>query len=282
LKNKHLLGAHFSISGGIENAIKKALDLKCNVVQIFTKNSRKWEPPPLKKDKISDFINLKNINNIILASHGSYLLNLGSIDNEIRSKSIKNLIDELYRTNLLDIPFIVIHPGNSKGTSKTRSIKNISEAIDIIFDKSDNMNTKILLETTAGTKNSVGHQFEHLRDIMDLSKNKNRLGVCFDTCHVFAAGYDIAKSEDYCYTMDRFDKIVGHKHINFFHFNDCKGRLGGRLDRHEHIGKGFIGKNAFGYILNDKRFVNIPKCLETPKGDDDEFDKMNLKLLRSL
>lgn len=277
-----LIGAHLSVSGGIENALIKAIELECPVIQIFTKNARQWSPPPLKENNINIFLEMQKETNIIIASHDSYLINLAAKDKEKRNKSIISFTDELNRTKILNIPFLVFHPGTANEVTEKQAVKQIALAIDQAIKKSSNCNTTLLLETTAGQKNSIGYKFEHLRDIIDNSKYKDRLAVCLDTCHVFAAGYNIKTYDGYQETLNEFEKIIGTNLLKFFHFNDTKGDLGSHLDRHEHIGKGKLGINAFKFIINDERFKNVGKCLETPKGDNYEFDEINLNILRSL
>lgn len=281
--NKELLiGAHLSVSGGIENAIIKAVELECPVIQIFTKNARQWSPPPLKENNIKIFLEMQKETNILIASHDSYLINLAAKDKEKRNKSINSFTDELFRTKLLNIPFLVFHPGTANETTEIHAVKLIAQAIDQSIEESKNTNTALLIETTAGQKNSIGYKFEHLRDIMDYSKYKKRLAVCFDTCHAFAAGYNIKTIDGYQDTINEFERIINLKLLKFFHFNDAIGDLGSHLDRHEHIGKGKLGLDVFKFIINDERFKNIGKCLETPKGDNYEFDEINLNTLRSL
>lgn len=281
-KSKQLLGAHFSIAGGIENALKKAVTLECPVCQVFTKNARQWRVPPLKEKNIEAFITFQKEHTILTASHDSYLINLATIDEEKREKSLNLFIEELSRTAVLQIPYLVFHPGVANMVTVGEGIDLIAEAIDYCIEKSENTNTTLLLETTAGQKNSIGHDFRHLRDIIDKSRYKDRLGVCFDTCHVFSAGYDLRTPETYTKTMDDFDTIIGLDRLQFFHFNDSKHELNSHKDRHEHIGEGKLGITAFDFIINDERFSHIGKCLETPKGDNDEYDNINLALLRGL
>jgi deoxyribonuclease-4 len=281
-KEKLLIGAHFSIAGGIENSIIKAIELKCPVLQIFTKNARQWLSPPLKEMNIIKFLDLQKKSRVIIASHDSYLINLAAIDKDKRNKSLTAFTDELSRTKILNIPYLVLHPGTATETTEIQAINLIAKAIDQSIEKSNNLNSSILLETTAGHKNSIGYKFQHLRDIIDKSKYKERIGICFDTCHVFVAGYNIKNIEGYENTINEFDKIIGLKLLNFFHMNDSKGDLGTHLDRHEHIGKGKLGIDAFKFIINDERFNKIGKCLETPKGDNEALDIKNLNILRSL
>ncbi len=283
MKKNILIGAHLSISGGVENAIDRALNLNCRVLQIFTKNARQWSVPPLKEENIRLFLDKQAKAGLIIASHGSYLINLASKDPVKREKSIAGFTEELKRTMHLKISNLVFHPGTAnEAENETEAIRLIAFALDEALEKSGNENTKLLIETTAGQRNSIGHAFPHLRDIIGMSKYPGRFAVCFDTCHVFASGHDIRTREGYENTIEEFDKIIGLKLLSFFHLNDSKGGLGSGLDRHEHIGKGNIGLDSFRFIMNDKRFEKTGKCLETPKGDDDVFDKMNLKVLQSL
>ena len=282
MNKKLLIGAHFSIAGGIENAIIKAVELECPVLQIFTKNARQWSPPPLKEENIIKFLKLQQKTQVMIASHDSYLINFAAIDKEKRSKSISSFTEELYRTKILNIPYLVFHPGTANEATEIQAISLIAKAIDQTIEKSNNLNTTILLETTAGQKNSIGYKFEHLRDIIDKSKYKERLGVCFDTCHTYTAGYNIKEKEGYEKTLNEFNKIIGLELLNFFHLNDSKSDFDTHLDRHEHIGKGKLGLDVFRFIINDDRFKNIGKCLETPKGENEEFDKINLNILRNL
>lgn len=283
-EDKLLIGAHLSISGGIENSIIKAIELECSVLQVFTKNARQWSPSPLKEENIIKFIEKQKESGIIIASHDSYLINLASVDKDKRKKSIASFTEELIRTKLLNIPYLVFHPGTAIETTEIEAIDLIAEALDQAIEKSNNINTKLLLETTAGQKHSIGYTFEHLRDIIDKSKYKDRLAICFDTCHAFVSGYNIKTKDGYDKTMKDFDKILGLSLLKFFHLNDSKGELGSHLDRHEHIGKGKLGMDVFKFIINDDRFSDIGKCLETPKEDsvDNEMDKINLDILRSL
>ena len=277
-----LIGAHLSVSGGIENAIDKAIELECPVLQVFTKNARQWSPPPLKEENIERFIKKQENAKLIIASHDSYLINLAAKDPEKRKKSLDSFTEELKRTSLLKIPLLVFHPGTANEATVEEGISLIAQALDECIERSNNENTTLLLENTAGQGNSIGNKFEHLRDIIDKSKHKDRLAICFDTCHAYVSGYDIKSKEAYENTFKEFDRVLGIELLKFFHFNDTKGDHNSNLDRHENIGKGKLGLDAFKFIINDNRFKKNGKCLETPKGDNDEFDKINLDILRSL
>ena len=276
-----LLGAHVSTSGGIYNAITNGEKLECDAIQIFTKSQMRWNSKPLKGNDIAKFKKMwkeSRIEKIIV--HDSYLINLGSPDNEKHSKSKAAFIDEIERAKSLGTNFLVFHPGAHMGEGEEFCIKKIGKTLNEIIDEIDPESLKILIETTAGQGTNVGYKFEHLRDILAIVKNPGKFGICIDTCHIFAAGYDIRTKEAYDRTMDEFDKIMGIKNVFAFHLNDAKVELGSRVDRHENIGEGKIGKDAFGFIVNDKRFEKVPMVLETPGGD--EFYKKNLSILRGL
>ncbi len=276
-----LLGAHVSTSGGIYNAITNGEKLECDAIQIFTKSQMRWNSKPLKGNDIAKFKKMwkeSRIEKIIV--HDSYLINLGSPDNEKHDKSKAAFIDEIERAKSLGTNFLVFHPGAHMGEGEEFCIKKIGKTLNEIIDEIDPESLKILIETTAGQGTNVGYKFEHLRDILAIVKNPGKFGICIDTCHIFAAGYDIRTKEAYDRTMDEFDKIMGIKNVFAFHLNDAKVELGSRVDRHENIGKGKIGKDAFGFIVNDKRFEKVPMVLETPGGD--EFYKKNLSILRGL
>lgn len=273
------LGAHISISGGVELAPERARALDCDVMQIFTKNQRRWKSPPLKDRGISLFqLNIKKYDIKSVCSHTSYLINLGNPDKTKLKKSREGFLDEIKRAKLLGIPFLVIHPGSHLGIGEKKCIEIISRSLDWCIEKQPPENLKILLETTAGQGTNVGYRFQHLRDIMSLTNHTDNVGVCFDTCHTFAAGYDIREKSNYKKTFKSFDEIIGIEKLFVFHLNDSKKKLYSKIDRHENIGKGLIGKKAFSFFMKDKRFKNHPMILETPGGD--KWYKKNLKILR--
>jgi deoxyribonuclease-4 len=275
------LGAHISIAGGIDLAPARARALDCDVMQIFTKNQRRWKSRPFGEKEISLFhSNIKKNGIKSVCSHTSYLINLGSPDKTQLAKSRIGFLDELKRAKLLHIPFLVIHPGSHKGSGEKKCLEIISQSLDWSIEKQPLRNLKILLETTAGQGTNVGYRFQHLRDIISLTKYPDDIGVCYDTCHTFAAGYDIRKKDIYNETFRTFDKIIGIEKLFVFHLNDSKKELGSKIDRHENIGKGLIGKEPFGFLLKDKRFQNHPMILETPGGE--KWYKKNLETLRSL
>jgi deoxyribonuclease-4 len=214
--------------------------------------------------------------------HDSYLINLCAVDDAILRKSRLALKDELDRSEQIGAQFLNFHPGSHMGAGEQQGIKRIAESLNIIHDQTRGYRVKSVLETTAGQGTSIGYRFEHLKEIIDLVDDRDRMAVCVDTCHVFAAGYDISTEDGYKATFDEFDRIIGLDRLVAFHINDSKREFNSRVDRHEHIGKGTIGKLGFRLLMNDQRFQNIPKILETPKGPELKEDVVNLKLLRSM
>ncbi|HEY7168500.1 MAG TPA: deoxyribonuclease IV [Candidatus Binatia bacterium] len=278
-----LLGAHMSIAGGVGNALLRGKQVDCDAIQIFTKSSRQWAGVPYSKDEIAFFKkNRKETGIKSVIAHDSYLLNLGSPDDELRKKSIAAFIDEFERCEMLGVSNLVAHPGAHLGVGESEGIRTIARSIDEVHRACPGYTAKITLEITAGQGSCLGYRFEQIARMMDATKKGDRLRVCFDTEHAFAAGYDIRSKEGYEQTFDEFDALIGIDRIAAFHLNDSKKELNSRVDRHDHIGKGLIGVNGFRLLLNDKRFWGIPMCLETPKGPDLKEDRENLALLRSL
>jgi deoxyribonuclease-4 len=279
-----LLGAHFSISKGLHNALYEADKYGCTALQIFTKNSSTWKERTLTQEEIKRFDKVREQTGITsIASHTSYLINLATPERKKHAMSCHALKQELIRSSTLDIPFVVLHPGAHLGKGIEKGIEKIAFSINEIFDHTPDMQIRLLLETTAGQGSALGHTFEQLASIMDKIENQNRIGVCLDTSHVFAAGYDIRTPESYRKATDAFDEIIGFEKLYIIHVNDSKKELGSRIDRHEHIGEGYIGIKAFELLMNDMRFWDVPKIIETPKQKDGpDTDKMNLNRLRSL
>ncbi len=286
-----LLGAHMSIAGGTPKAIERALSAGCNVLQIFVKNNNRWKGKPLEEDEVGLFHSLRQASELReVVAHASYLINLAAPTEWLWRLSVDALVDELDRCNRLDLSHLVIHPGSHVGEGEEKGIERIARAIDAVQDRVDRSKTRIALEHTAGQGTNIGCRFEHLRDILGACRHPQEVAVCLDTCHLFAAGYDIRQEEKYSQTMAEFDRLVGLSKLKAFHFNDSRKDLGSRVDRHEHIGAGKIGTEAFRLILNDFRLSSVPKLLETPKddkegrkkGDGLENDRRNLNVLRSL
>jgi deoxyribonuclease-4 len=277
-----LLGAHISIADGIAESLIKGKKIGCDTIQIFVKSNLQWKARDINKFEIHEFLRNKietKINPVI--AHSSYLINLASYNKRIRNLSIKSFRRELEIARVLKIPYFIFHPGYHKEASLKTGIHLITKALNQIISKDDSK-TKILLETTSGQGSSIGYGFEQLAEIISLVNKKKRIGVCLDTCHVFTAGYEIRNRADYEKTLEKFEKIIGIKKIKVFHLNDSRGDLGSKIDRHQHIGKGYLGLEPFRFILNDKRFQNIPMIIETPKNHGYEKDIENLTVLRSL
>jgi deoxyribonuclease-4 len=278
-----LLGAHMSIAGGVDKSLLLGKTVDCDAIQIFTKSSRQWASSPYTKDEIEAFArNHKETGIKTIIAHDSYLLNLGSPEPGLRKKSVMAFIDELERCETLVIPNLVAHPGSHVGAGEEEGIKTIARSIDEIHTACPGYQAKVTLEITAGQGSNLGYRFEQIGRMFDATKENERLRVCFDTEHAFAAGYDIRSKEGYEHTFVEFDEAIGLDRLAAFHLNDSKKELNSRVDRHEHIGKGHLGLEAFRLLLNDPRFWGLPMCLETPKGPDLEEDRQNLTLLRSL
>jgi len=281
MKEVRQIGVHVSISGGMYRAIERGMELGINTLQIFLKNSNQWEAKPYAGEDIEKFRSLRKESGIkSIFAHAGYLINLGG-SGDMLIKSVKALADEINRAALLDIGYIVIHPGSHLGAGEDAGIKKIADSIDRAFGISGKGEVRLLLETTAGQGSSIGYMFEHLMKIIELSENRERLDVCLDTCHVFAAGYDIAHEKEYGETIKEFDSILGLKRLKVIHLNDSKKVHGSRVDRHEHIGMGMIGSGGFRLLLNDPRLKEVPLILETPKIDDTS-DIKNLSKVRKL
>jgi len=276
-----LLGAHVSVSGGIEKAFERGEAIGCDAVQIFSKNQRQWKAPPLEEQTAEKFKTTRansSVKEVVI--HDSYLINLAHPEKEPLLKSINAMLDEIQRAEMLGVRYLVFHPGSHLGRGLKIGIDTIAGSLNYIFDHTDSENVILLLETTAGQGTNIGFRFEHLSEIMENVKQQNRLGVCFDTAHTFESGYDFRTQEGYTRVFDKFEDVIGLDRLKVFHLNDSKTDLASRVDRHENIGSGFIGLNAFDYLVNDKRFGSVPMILETPGGEN-KF-KENLALLRSL
>jgi len=281
--SRPLLGAHESIAGGIGEALIRGKQVGCECVQIFTKSSRQWASKPLSKEEIDTFKRNKIETGITtVIAHDSYLVNLGAPDEAMRKKSVKGFIEELERCEALGVPTLVAHPGSHVGTGEENGIKTIAKSIDEAHAACKGFEVKVALEITAGQGSTLGCNFQQMARIIDAVKENDRLRLCFDTEHAFASGYDIRTPEGYENTFSELDKYIGIKRLVAFHLNDSVKDFNSKVDRHQHIGKGFIGLDAFRRLLNDKRFFGLPMCLETPKGPDLKEDVENLATLRSL
>jgi deoxyribonuclease-4 len=279
------LGAHMSISGGPYRALERARAFAMEACQIFTKNERQWVAKPLDPAATARFAEELAVSGIEarhLVAHDSYLINMASPDDAMWEKSRLAFRDELDRCHQLGVPFLVTHPGAHLKTGEAAGIARVAEAINRIHGERPDGATAILLETTAGQGTALGRTFEELAAIIDRVEDKNRVGVCLDTCHVFVAGYDLRTPETYAATMAAFERVIGLDRLKAIHLNDARKELGSRIDRHAHIGEGEIGLEGFRALVNDPRLSGLPGILETEKGDDGEEDRRNLATLRGL
>lgn len=278
-----LIGAHCSIAGGLYKAAERGSALGCVAIQIFTKNSNQWNAAPILPQEISSFQSACKKGGIKIAfAHAGYLINLASPDLAMHKLSINSMQEELERAEALELPFVVVHPGSHKEAGELVGVLQVVEAIKQLVEATTGFRAQIVLETTAGQGNSIGYKLEHFAEIFKRlpASVLKRIGVCVDTAHVFVAGYDIRTRDGYKYFWNEFKKYIGLEFLRAIHLNDSPKPCASRVDRHEHIGKGFIGLEPFGWLLNDKRFMNIPMVIETPKGATPAADKKNLKLLK--
>lgn len=280
------LGAHMSIAGGIACSVERALEVDATALQVFVKSARQWEAPPLDPGDADRFRAAAAAAGLgaVTVAHASYLLNPASPDRALRERSIRALGDELDRCARLGIPYLVMHPGSHVGEGEARGLDRIARALDRVLAgrRARGGDVTLLLENTAGQGSNLGHRFEHLARILDASQAPERLGVCIDTCHLLAAGYEFRDRPSYLATMRELDAAVGLARVRAFHLNDSRHPLGSRRDRHEHIGRGEVGLEAFRLLLNDRRFRDRPMLLETPKGEDGAEDRVNLAVLRAM
>ena len=277
-----LLGAHLSISGGYHKALEMGKKLGCTVVQIFLKNQRRWSFSDPADEIIEKYINVLNASKSIksVLAHGSYLYNFSSVNEEVISKSVRSLLHELKVADLLGIKWVIIHPGSHMGQGTKKGLDKLVSAISRILSKHKG-NSGICIETNSGFTNSICSRFDEIGFILSQVRDE-RVGVCFDTCHVHSTGYDLGDQDAFNDTMKKFDISIGMKYLKVIHLNDSKYPLGSGNDRHMHIGEGTIGEYCFKRIMADEAYVNIPKVIETPKGDDPfGNDLKNLEKLKS-
>jgi deoxyribonuclease-4 len=278
-----LLGAHMSIAGGHALAIDRATACSMTACQIFTKNANQWTAKPIDPAAAEAFrarVAESNVGAVV--AHDSYLINLASPDDALRERSIAAFRDEMTRCNLLGVRWLVSHPGAHMGAGVDRGVHRVVDGLNRVFADEPQLAVTVLLETTAGQGSTLGRSFEELAAVLGGIEDQTRVGVCFDTCHVFAAGYEIRDEASYAQTMHAFDEIVGLDRLQLFHLNDSKKGLGAKVDRHAHIGEGELGLAPFRFILTDERFRGRPGILETPKDEDPADDHRNMACLRSL
>jgi len=281
-----LLGAHMSSAGGLHNALSRAKSYGCEAVQLFTKAPNQWRGKPISDDDANQFQSVLAETALQFPIvHDSYLINLASPDDALWRKSIDVFVDELERAAKIGAEYLVMHPGAHLGAGEEVGLNRVAVALDEVHSRCPNLRTQVLLETTAGQGTTLGHRFEHLAAILNRVKAADRLAVCIDTCHIFAAGYPLSPRREYLKTMRLFDKLIGLERVRAFHLNDSVKPLGSRIDRHAHIGRGQLGSEPFQHVLTDRRFRGLPMVIETPKGEDPKYgdwDRVNLAALRRL
>jgi deoxyribonuclease IV len=275
-----LIGAHLSTKGGLPTVWERAAAINASAVALFAKNSNQWKGKELTPQICAEFTAKRSVKPVL--THASYLINLATTNEEFHRKSIAALIDELDRAERLGIHAVVLHPGAHMGAGADNGLDQIARSLDRIHEQIPDHKAVTLLETAAGQGSCLGCSFEELGKILKLVDHATRVGVCIDTCHIFASGYDIRTRDGYERTIDQLEEHVGIENVGAFHLNDSKKALGSRVDRHEHIGEGQIGLDAFAFLLNDPRFARIPKLIETPKTVETESDRTNMAALRAL
>ena len=280
-----ILGTHASIAGGIHRAVERAAADGCRCVQFFSKNNNQWKARPIAAEDVTAFqdaLRRHDVGHPLI--HDSYLINLASPDKGLWRRSIDAFVEELRRAELLGVPYVVTHPGAHTSATERQGLRRVVWALDAVARQASDWKVRVLLETTAGQGTSLGASFDHLAFLLDKTKRGDQLGVCFDTCHVFAAGYPLKTKRDYEATMAELDRAVGLDRIKAFHLNDSRREAGSHVDRHAHIGRGEMGLAPFRFLMNDPRFRKVPMYLETPKGEEDgeSLDVINLRTLRGL
>jgi deoxyribonuclease-4 len=278
-----LFGAHLSISRSLSNAIRSAVDLKCDTLQIFTKNASHWTAPPIPEADVTAFRQAAESSSLrFLTAHDSYLINLAAPDDALFEKSVAAFVTEMERAEALGLSYLVTHPGLHVGSGEDVGLARVIKGYEEVHARCPGFNVRVLVETTAGQGTALGHRFEHLQTIFRGAACADRMDVCFDTCHVFVAGYGLSTVDEYAATFQQFDDLVGLSRLRLFHVNDSAKPFGSRVDRHANIGQGEIGAEAFRRLVNDPRFSDLPMILETPKDDDKktDMDAVNLAALR--
>jgi deoxyribonuclease-4 len=275
-----------SIAGGVAQALWRGMKIGCDAIQLFTKNAKQWHAKPLTSDDRAAFHQARQEAGVTPVSvHNSYLINLASPDKRLYEQSMEALWEEMQRAESLGIPYLVMHLGSHRGSGEGEGLYRIAQAVNLLHRRGAGMKIMIIMEATAGQGDTLGYRFEHFARIIELVEEGGRVGVCLDTSHVFAAGYDIGTPEGCEATLEEFGQIIGLKRLKLIHLNDSKAALGSRVDRHEHIGLGYIGLDAFRHLLQDSRLGSLPFILETPKGKaptGEDWDVVNLRVIRGL
>jgi deoxyribonuclease-4 len=280
-----LFGAHMSIAGGYHKALLAAQEHGCDTVQLFTKSTNQWKAKELTEEEVRVFRRILRQTRLRFPmAHDCYLINLASPDEVLYRKSIEAFVIEYQRAEQLGLRYLVAHPGAFLDSTEEAGLARVAEALDEVHGRYPDYRVQVLLETTAGQGSCLGHRFEHLARILSLVSEPERLGICLDTCHVFAAGYALSPEREYQATMRAFDKVIGLNRLRAFHVNDSLKAFGSRVDRHSHIGRGLLGLEAFRLLVNDPRFRARPMILETPKEEtgENDMDAVNLNILRAL
>ncbi len=276
-----LLGAHMPTTGGLHKAITSGHEIGCTAVQLFTASPRQWRTRPLSEEELAAFAQAREETGIdTVISHDSYLINLAAPHEDVLQRSREAFLDELHRAEALNILWVVTHMGSYLDSSEEAGLTVLGESVRLLLQQTDGMRVGIALETTAGQGTNLGYRFEHLARVIDMAGGSERIGVCFDTCHVFVAGYDIRTPEALSATLEEFDRIIGLDRLKVIHVNDAKKPLGSRVDRHEHIGEGELGIETFRILLHEPRVAHVPVILETP--DAEKMHPVNLQRLKAL
>lgn len=283
MNDQLFLGAHMSIAGGVHTAFDRAASIGCTTMQVFVKNNNQWRGAPITAEDIQNYKTAQAKARIApVFAHAAYLINLCATENRILERSRSAFADELNRCAAFGIHALIVHPGAHLGAGEEEGIRRIAESLNICHERTPDCTTLSALEVTAGQGTSLGYRFDQLRRIMDQVVVQQRVAVCMDTCHLFAAGYDIRTRIGWEKMMDEFDRHIGLSRLVAIHTNDSMKDFGSRVDRHDHIGKGKIGEQGFAFLMNDSRLTRIPKILETPKSEDMHEDVENMRVLRSL
>lgn len=278
-----LVGAHMSVAGGVPHAFRHGERVGCTALQIFVKNANRWQGKPIPPADIREFASERARTGIrAVIAHASYLINLASPDDTLWNRSMDALVDELERCESLELDGLVFHPGSHVGEGEDAGLRRVSRALKTVIRRTAGFRGRILLETTAGQGTNLGCRFEHLARIRNDLAAAERVGTCIDTCHVFAAGYDLRTADTVRETLDEFERICGFDTLGAVHLNDSLKPFDSRRDRHAHIGEGEIGRDGFSALLQDPRVRRVPILLETPKGDALKEDQRNLDLVRAL
>ena len=277
-----LVGAHVSIAGGLDKAFERGTESGCSAIQVFTRNASRWQAKPLTDEQIEVFCRARKEHSDIryVSAHDSYLINLASPDRQLRRKSIETFLDELGRCHLLGIRDLVMHPGAHMGRGTAAGIATVIESFLEIFSEAP-PDVRVLLENTAGQGTCLGARIEELAEIISRVPEGN-FAVCFDTCHAFAAGYDLSSYNGYHQVMEQFDRLIGYRNLALVHANDSRKELGSRVDRHAHVGQGFIGREGFRALMQDRKLQSVAKIIETPGGENYRHTLEDLALLRAL